>query len=141
VTPTIERLVTVTGSEGQHEGAALTNRPSVFGMTIALVTLCGANANAQQSIKILTPTNDTCAAFIQAMEDNDKPAQTAGLAGWALGFFSGVAQGTGKDILRNAQTPDLIQKLYLLCKSDPYRPLSVAAEHMAQSLVAHPAAP
>jgi hypothetical protein len=106
-----------------------------FNLAIALVTLC-TTANAQQTVRVLTPSTDTCFAYTHAMEVNDNPVLTAGLGGWALGFFSGVAQGAGKDILRNVEAPDLFRQLYSLCKARPGQPLSVAAEEVARDLLA-----
>jgi len=93
-------------------------------------------SEAQQTVRILTPDSDTCLAYTQAMEATDNPALTAALGGWALGFFSGVAQGTGIDYLRDADASGLFHQLYSECLGQPRLPLSVVAEHMARDLIA-----
>ena len=97
---------------------------SVIGQTVA-----------EPTVRILTPNVDSCSAYVKSMETNDNPTLMAGLGGWALGFLSGVAQGTDKDILRDAKAPDLFRQLYSLCKAQPGLPLSIAAEQMARALI------
>lgn len=89
---------------------------------------------AQQTIKILTPTDDSCAAFITAMEKGD-PAKVAALGGWALGFLSGVAQGANVDILRGATAQGVMSRVYSACKQYPGRSMSITLEEMARSIV------
>jgi hypothetical protein len=90
-------------------------------------------ANAQQNIKILTPTNDSCAIFTTAMDSGDP--KVVALSGWALGFLSGVAQGTGVDILRGATAEGVMNRLYRDCQKQPGGAVSVVLEEMARSLV------
>ena len=92
------------------------------------------NVRAQNSIRLLTATNDSCLAFIFAMESAE-PSQLLPLAGWSLGFFSGVAQGSGVDMLRNHGADDLMSRLYAVCHRQPKMALSVAAEEVAKDLV------
>src|SRR6185312_11345823 len=65
-----------------------------------------APAMAQQRIKILAPSEDTCSALTAAMDAGDT-SKVLSLGGWALGFLSGIAQESGKDILRDV-TSELI---------------------------------
>ncbi len=104
------------------------------GILLVIVTLTSPSA-AQQSIKVLTPTDDSCAAFVDAMKTGDPPAKMAALGGWALGFLSGVAQGTGIDILRGATTQSVMSQLYDECSKQPNKPMSLVLEEMARSLV------
>jgi len=106
----------------------------VFSFVLAL-TAFSTNALAQNNIMVLTPTTDSCLSYTQAMEANDL-ILTEGLNGWALGYLSGVAQGTGIDILRDAAAPDLFRQLYLVCKAQPRQLLSVALEGIARNLIA-----
>ena len=67
----------------------------------ALLTLIAlvASTQAANAVKVLTPNKDSCAAFNEALEAGSQLNLV--LSGWATGFFSGVAQGTGIDYLRN----------------------------------------
>jgi hypothetical protein len=71
----------------------------------ALLTLIVlvAGTQAANAVKIITPSQDSCLAYTNAM-DTDSPLN-AWLSGWAVGFFDGVAQGTGIDYLRNYDMP------------------------------------
>ncbi len=66
------------------------------------------------------------------MDTADK-ANLPALGGWALGFLSGVAQGAGTDILRNATAQGVMNRLYNDCKSQPAKPMSLVLEQMARS--------
>ena len=61
-------------------------------LTACLIIAAGSPALAQQAVRILTPTADTCRAYTAAMVASDKTALTA-LAGWVVGYLSGFAQG------------------------------------------------
>jgi hypothetical protein len=102
-------------------------------ITLAILTLASPSG-AQQSLKVLTPTDDTCAAFVSAMDSGDPP-KVAALGGWALGFLSGVAQGAGVDILRGATAESVMNRLYAACHSQPSRQMSLVLEEIARSLV------
>jgi hypothetical protein len=105
------------------------------GVVIALViTAAGTQAAAQQTARILTPTTDTCRAFTAAMVAPDKTA-LAGLAGWFVGYLSGVAQGTRIDFLRNEDLKRLSIRLYDDCLKRPEMPLSIAAQELAKKLI------
>jgi hypothetical protein len=92
-------------------------------------------AKAQQNVRVLSPTADTCLAYTQAMNSNDHAA-VSGFAGWAIGYLSGKAVGTGVDFLNNASAMDLIRQLDENCLRTPQKPLSVATEELARSLIA-----
>jgi hypothetical protein len=101
---------------------------------LGLAILAGGQARAQQSIRILTPTNDSCAAYTKAMETGDATT-VAAFGGWTAGFVSGVAQGTGIDFLRNEEAEKLFGELYANCLSAPSKLLSLAAEERARALI------
>jgi hypothetical protein len=103
-------------------------------LAVAIVAASHA-ASAQQKVRILTPSSDTCSAFTKAMDAKDE-ARLAGLAGWALGYLSGVAQGSGVDFLRNEEAPKLFTRLYAGCSTQPTKPLSLVVEEMARALLA-----
>src|ERR1700733_2474199 len=98
-------------------------------------------ASAQQSIKILTPTSDSCAAFVEALDTNQEPLLLA-LAGWATGYLSGVAQGTGIDFLRSIEpgNTSVILRLKKECQRQPKELLSVVLENMSREMIAEHAA-
>ena len=106
----------------------------VFGFVLAL-TAFSTNALAQNNITVLTPTTDSCLSYTRAIEANDFML-TEGVNGWALGYLSGVAQGTGIDILRDEAAPDLFRQLYSACKAEPRQLLSVVLEGIARNLLA-----
>jgi hypothetical protein len=85
-------------------------------------------------IKILTPNKDSCLAYITAFDTADA-VNIGVLSGWAVGFFSGVAQGTGIDYLRNFDVNSLTQRLYDSCRRQPDKLLSLAAEELARSMI------
>jgi len=104
-------------------------------VTACLVVAAGTPALAQQTIRILTPTADTCRAYTTAMVASDKTALT-GLAGWVVGYLSGFAQGTRTDFLHNEDVARLTGRLYDDCLKRPEMPLSIAAQELARKLVA-----
>ena len=106
------------------------------GALIACVIIAaGTPAAAQQTVRMLTPTVDTCRAFTTAMVAPDKTA-LAGLAGWVVGYLSGFAQGTRTDFLQNQDVARLTSRLYDDCLKRPEMPLSIAAQELARKLIA-----
>jgi hypothetical protein len=106
------------------------------GVAIAfLVAAARSPALAQQTVRILTPTTDTCRAYTAAMAASDKTALTA-LAGWVVGYLSGFAQGTRTDFLHNEDVARLTSRLYDDCLKRPEMPLSIAAHELARKLFA-----
>jgi hypothetical protein len=92
-------------------------------------------ALAQHTVRVLTPSSDVCRSFTAAMDASDT-APLLALSGWALGFLSGVAQGTGIDFLRDQDGSKLLVRLYSECSKQPNKLLSFAVEEMANALVA-----
>jgi hypothetical protein len=108
-------------------------------MAIQIGTLfCGATpARAQHTIKTLTPTSDSCAAFVRALDTNEEPLLLA-LAAWATGYLSGVAQGKGIDFLRRMESGNksVIARLYVECRQQPEQLMSVVLERMSREMIA-----
>jgi hypothetical protein len=104
-------------------------------LAFAIVTASHAVSAQQKTVRILTPSSDTCSAYTKAMDAKDEP-RLAGLAGWALGYLSGVAQGSGVDFLRDEEAPKLFTRLYAGCSTQPSKPLSLVVEEMARALLA-----
>ena len=100
-----------------------------------VVAAASTPALAQQNVRILTPTADTCRAYTTAMVASDKTAVTA-LSGWVVGYLSGVAQGTRTDFLHNEDVARLTNRLYADCLKRPEMPLSIAAQELARKLIA-----
>jgi hypothetical protein len=88
-----------------------------------------------QTVKFLTPTEDSCGTFVTAMNTADA-TKLAALAGWALGFLSGVAKGSDIDILRPMTAQDVMVRLYKACEQQPTQLFSVVVELTALSLIA-----
>ena len=106
------------------------------GVLIAFaVAAVGTPALAQQTVRILTPTADSCRAYTTAMVGPDKTALT-GLAGWVVGYLSGIAQGTRTDFLHGEDVARLTSRLYDDCLKRPEMPLSIAAQELAKKLIA-----
>jgi hypothetical protein len=103
--------------------------------TIAAAAALALSGAAHGQIRVLTPSDDSCRGLIAAMDSADRPKLLAA-GGWAIGFWSGVAQGAGIDFLRNASTDALMRRLYVACREQPARPLSLAVENLARTLIA-----
>jgi hypothetical protein len=101
----------------------------------ALLTLIAlvASIQAANAVKVLTPNKDSCAAFTEALEAGSQLNPV--LSGWATGFFSGVAQGTGIDYLRNYDVTSLTLRLAESCQRQPDKLLSLAAEELARTMI------
>jgi hypothetical protein len=99
---------------------------------LALVVLV-AGTQAANAVKILTPNKDSCLAFTTALDTANM--DNLPLSGWAVGYFSGVAQGTGIDYLRNYDLTSLTLRLYDSCRSQPDKLLSLAAEELSRSMI------
>ena len=101
---------------------------------VVLLALAGPSA-AQQGIRMLIPNDDTCTAFLAALNSSDRAAML-NLGGWALGYLSGIAQQSGKDILRGTTSEGLMDRIAESCQRQPNRPMSAIVMEIANSLVA-----
>jgi hypothetical protein len=99
---------------------------------VLLFLLAPAVTVARDAVRVLTPTDDTCRAFTDAMVSGDN---ATALGGWFIGFLSGVAQSTGVDFLRKATVQQLGMRLYNDCQRQPNKALSLAAEEIARELL------
>lgn len=113
-------------------GLALTSATFAF---LAAVSASAAAPTATQPIKLLIPSQDTCPAFVQALNSGDTTTMLS-LGGWALGFLSGVAQASGKDILGDTTSQAVMDQIAEACKDDPDKPISSIVETLSQSLSA-----
>lgn len=95
----------------------------------------GAPAPPQHGIKLLIPSNDTCAAFVRALNSGDA-AGMLNLGGWALGYLSGVAVATDRNILGGRTSEGLMDRLALECQRQPQRSLSAIVQQIARDLLA-----
>jgi hypothetical protein len=102
----------------------------------ALLTLIVlvAGTQAANAVKILTPNKDSCLAYTTAFDAADE-INNVSLTAWSMGFFSGVAQGTGIDFLRNFDLASLTLRLIDSCRRQPDKLLSLAAEELARSMI------
>jgi hypothetical protein len=115
---------------------AMSEVRALQGAILALaIFIAAGHAAAQQNVRILAPSVDTCRAFTVAMDANNHAAVSA-LGGWALGFLSGVARGTGIDFLRKEEAPKLLERLYTDCLKQPGNTLSLTVEEMARAFLA-----
>jgi len=92
-------------------------------------------AAAQPGIRVLIPSDDSCTAFIAALNNGDR-ATMLDLGGWALGYLSGVAQQSGKNILGQATSESLMDKIAESCQRDPNRAMSSVVMDIANALMA-----
>lgn len=92
-------------------------------------------SHAQKGIKILIPSDDTCNAFIAALNSSDRAAMLD-LGGWALGYLSGLAQQSGKDILHDVTSQSLMDRIADSCQRQPNRPMSSVVMEIGNSLLA-----
>jgi hypothetical protein len=107
-------------------------RAGIFGGIIFVAS--ASCLHAESIVKVLTPVDDTCLAYTKAMESVDN--STATLGNWVVGFFSGVAQGSNVDILKDVGTIELLQRVYFRCMTNPDEEMSASAERVARELLA-----
>ena len=106
-----------------------------FSLTaLALVAIATA-ADAQQGIKLLIPNEATCSGFLAALDNGDREAMLS-IGGWALGYLSGVAEQSGKDILRDTTSEALMDRIAQTCQSQPQREMSSVVIEIANSWLA-----
>ncbi|HEX3970014.1 MAG TPA: hypothetical protein VHX19_01755 [Stellaceae bacterium] len=103
-------------------------------IAIALVTFA-APAYAQPGIRVLIPSDDSCNAFVAALNSGDR-ATMLDLGGWALGYLSGIAQQSGKNILGPVTSESLMDSIAESCQRDPSRAMSAVVMEMGNSLLA-----
>ena len=103
-------------------------------IVLALVAIASPG-HAQQGIRILIPSDDTCDAFIAALNGGDRAAMLD-LGGWALGYLSGIAQQSGKDILHDLTSESLMDRIAETCQRQPSSPMSTVVMAIANSLLA-----
>jgi hypothetical protein len=87
-----------------------------------------------QGLKILIPSDDSCTAFVTAMNAGDTAAML-NLGGWALGYWSALAVQTGKDILRNTTSQALLDRLATECQAQPNAPMTSIVAAIGRSLL------
>jgi len=102
-------------------------------VALALV-LAASPGHAQKGIRILIPREDTCDAFIAALNNGDRAA-LLDLGGWALGYLSGIAQQSGRDILRDVTSESLMDRIADSCQRQPSKPISSVVMEIANSLL------
>jgi hypothetical protein len=102
---------------------------------VAALVVAAPSATAEKAW-ILTPTEDSCATFIAAMNVDDT-TKVAAFAGWAIGFLSGVAEGSNVDFLRTPSQQDAVALLYSECGKQPARQMSEVLEEIAAALIAN----
>jgi hypothetical protein len=101
-------------------------------LALAAVT---SSANAQQGIRVLIPSDNTCSAFVTALNNGDRETMLD-LGGWALGYLSGVAQQSGKNILAQTTSESLMDRIAEGCQRGPNRAMSAVVMEIANSLLA-----
>jgi hypothetical protein len=69
--------------------------PRIAVATLALLAL-SSQSDAQQTVRVLTPTDDICGVYVTAILTQDQ-IKILSLGGWYLGFLSGAAEGTNVD--------------------------------------------
>jgi hypothetical protein len=102
-------------------------------LALALVAMAPPS-QAQKGIRILIPSDDTCNAFINAFNNDDRLA-LLDLGGWALGYLSGIAQHSGKDILRDVTNEGLMDRIADTCQRQPNKPMSSVVMEIGNSLL------
>lgn len=92
-------------------------------------------ASADAAIKILIPSDDSCTAYVTAMNSDDDAAML-NLGGWALGYWSALAEQSGKDILHDTTSQILLDRLATECQAQPNMPMSTIVAAIGRSLLA-----
>lgn len=104
---------------------------AAFAISMALAR----GAAADSAIKILIPSDDSCSAYLAAMNSGDRAA-LLNLGGWALGYWSALAIQSTKDILRDTTSEILLDKLAADCQAQPNTPMSSIAATIGRALLA-----
>ena len=102
---------------------------------IALALAAAAPAAAQKGIRVLIPREDTCNAFLAAFNGDDRLAMLD-LGGWALGYLSGIAQQSGRDILHDMTSESLMDRIAESCQRQPNKPMSSVVIEIGSALLA-----
>lgn len=111
-------------------------RPLVALALAALAFTIGASpVDAQTGIRVLIPSDDSCNAFVAALNNGDRTTMLS-LGGWALGYLSGIAQQSGKNILGQTTSESLMDRIAEGCQRDPNRAMSTVVMEIANSLLA-----
>jgi hypothetical protein len=104
-------------------------------LTMAALLAVATASHAQKGIKMLIPSDDTCTAFIAALNSSDRSAMLD-LGGWALGYLSGLAQQSGKDLLHDVTSQSLMDRIADVCQRQPSRAMSSVVMEIGNSLLA-----
>jgi hypothetical protein len=104
-------------------------------LVILALAMSASTGHAQNGIKILIPSDDTCNAFVAALNSSDRAAML-NLGGWALGYLSGLAQQSGKDILHDVTSQSLMDRIADGCQRQPNRDMSAVVMEIGNSLLA-----
>jgi hypothetical protein len=100
------------------------------------MTVIASTGHAQQrGIRVLIPSDDTCNAFVAALNSGDR-ATMVDLGGWALGYLSGVAQQSGKNILGQTTSEAVMDRIAESCQRGPDRAMSAVVMEIANGLMA-----
>lgn len=99
------------------------------------LTAIGSPGHAQQGIKLLMPGDDTCSAFVAALNNGDRSTMLS-LGGWALGYLSGIARQSGKDILHDVTSESVMDRIAEACQSQPGGAMSSVVMEIGNSLLA-----
>jgi hypothetical protein len=110
-------------------------RMRVIGALAMALAMPNGSAHAQHKVLLLTPTSDSCHAFTQALGSHDLVTAEA-LGTWAIGFISGIAQGSGVNFLEHASAEGIYRQLELDCRAQPRMPFSAVVGALARSLMA-----
>ena len=108
--------------------------PAFLAAGLALAALASPG-EAQKGVRILIPRENTCGAFVAAYNGDDRLAMLD-LGGWALGYLSGIAQQSGKDVLRGLTSEILMDRIADSCQRQPNKPMSSVVIEIANSLLA-----
>jgi hypothetical protein len=103
--------------------------------TLVALLAVASPSQAQKGIRVLIPRENTCSAFLAAFNGDDRVAMLD-LGGWALGYLSGIAQQSGKDILRDMTSEILMDRIADACQHQPGKPMSSVVMEIANSLLA-----
>lgn len=104
---------------------------------LAIGMVIARTAPADAAVKILIPSDDSCSAYLAAANSGDRAAML-NLGGWSLGYWSGLAAQSGKDILHDTTSESLLDQLAASCQGQPNTPLSSIVAAIGRALLARP---
>jgi hypothetical protein len=91
------------------------------------------------ALVIMTPTGPaTCADWTHARSPGANPKNKAAIKFWSEGYLSGLAAGSGHDIIGLFRSDVLVAWMDKYCGANPQTHLPLAINALGRAMLAHP---